>query len=49
VLAHLETVVRGEKDVGVVQDPGAIELVHHPFDQVVQRLQGFGPTFLTGI
>ena len=49
VLAHLKTVVRGEKDVRVVQHPGAVELVHHPFHQIIQRLQGFGPIFLTGV
>ena len=49
VLAHLITVVRGEEDVGVVQYPGAVELGHHRFHQVIEGLQGFGPIFLTGV
>src|SRR5687767_9776420 len=54
MLAHLEAVVRGEEDVGVLQRNGAIgrgllERIDDPLNQIVQRLQGFGPIFLTGV
>src|SRR5215213_4496070 len=45
----MPTVVGGEKDVGVVEDPSVLELLHNSLDEIVQRLQGFDTTFVQGV